>query len=64
MRSRAGLTPGVTRKLEEIGQTMHPIVTQNDLANFLNNSMNVQELNGLVEDIRHALRDYQVCIPK
>ena len=39
---------------------MDLITTQNELANFLKNPENAQELNGLVEDIRWALMDYQV----
>lgn len=52
---------GVGRKLKQVGQTMDPIMTQRDLAEFLNNSENAQELNLLVEDIRYALIDYRVC---
>ena len=37
---------------------------QNDLVNFLNNPEDIEGLNGLVEDIRYALIDYQVCAPK
>ena len=38
--------------------------TRNNLVDFLNNPENAQELNGLVEDIRYALMEYRVCIPK
>jgi len=37
------------------------MTTQEDVAYFLNNPENAQKLNSLVEDIRHALMDYQVC---
>jgi len=43
---------------------MESITTQEDLALFLKNPENAQKLNGLVEDIRDALIEYQVCSPK
>ena len=43
---------------------MNSMTTQNNLANFLKNPENAQELNGVVEDIRHTLMDYQVCTLK
>ena len=43
---------------------MGPMTTRNDIADFLSDPENAQRLNGLVEDIRYALVDYQVCIPK
>jgi len=55
---------GISRKLEEIGQSMHSITIQKDFADFLKNPENAQKLNGLVEDIRYALMDYQVCSSK
>ena len=54
----------VSRELEEICRAMNSMTTEDDLADFLNNPENAQRLNGLVEDIRYALMDYQVCIPK
>ena len=55
---------GVSRELEEIGRAMNSMTTEDDLADFLNNPENAQRLNGLVEDVRYALMDYQVRIPK
>jgi len=55
---------GASRKLKEIGQAMNSMTTQEDLADFLKDHGNAQGLNSLVEDIRHALIDYQVCILK
>ena len=55
---------GVARKLEEIGQAMHPMTARSDLADFLDSPENAQKFNGLVEDIRHALIDYHVCAPE
>jgi len=37
------------------------VATQEDLALSLGISENAHKLNGLVEDIRDALMDYQVC---
>ena len=42
---------------------MDSIKTRNDLPGFLNDPENAQRLNCLVEDIRYALMDYQVCAP-
>ena len=52
---------GTARKLQEIGQAMEFMVIQNDLTDLLNNPERVQMVDDLVEDIRHALMDYQVC---
>ena len=43
---------------------MNSITTRNDLVDFLNDPENTQTLNILVEDIRYALMDYQVCPSK
>ena len=43
---------------------MDSIKTRSDLADFVNDPENAQRLNGLVEDIRYAFTDYQVCTPK
>ena len=40
------------------------MATQKDIAQFLNNTENAQKLNDLVDDIRDAVMDYQVCILK
>lgn len=37
------------------------MTAENDLTHFLKNPENALEFNGLVEDIRGALMDYQVC---
>ena len=55
---------GITRKLKEVGQAMGSMTSQNNLATFLDDPENAQWVNGLVEDIHHALMDYQVCTPK
>ena len=50
----------ITRKLQEVGQALGSIMTQNDLVDFLNPE-NAERVGGLVEDIHYALMDYQVC---
>jgi len=55
---------GVARKLEGIGRAMDSMTTQEDLALFLKNPENAHKVNGLVEDLRYALNDYQVRTPK
>jgi len=40
---------------------MDSVETQKDLARFLENAENARKLNGLVEDVRYALMEYQVC---
>jgi hypothetical protein len=54
----------ITRKLKEVSETLDSIITQNDLAKFLNDTGNAEMLNGLVEDIRVVLMQYQVCTPE
>jgi len=62
LRSRAKSdATGIDRRLKEIGQDMDPMTTQKDLALFLKKPENAQKLNGLVQDIRYAVMDYQVC---
>jgi len=39
---------------------MGPVATQEDLGLFLGVPENARKVNGLVEDIRDALMDYQV----
>ena len=64
MKSRAGLTHGVARKFEEVGQAMHPMAARSDLADFLGSPKNAQKLTGLVEDVRCGLIDHHVCVPE
>jgi len=40
------------------------MTTRKDLALFLKKPENAQKLNGLVQDIRYAVMDYQVCTPE
>jgi len=55
---------GIARKLKEISQAIDPMTNQKDFALFLKTPENAQKVNGLVQDIRSALTDYQVRIPK
>ena len=50
--------------MKEVEQDIDPITTRNDLADFLSNPENAQRIDCLVEDIRYALMEYQVCVPK
>lgn len=51
----------ILRNLKDVSQAMSSVTTQKDLSHFLKNPENALELNGLIEDIREALMDYQVC---
>ena len=51
----------ITRKLEDIHQALDRMTTQNDIVQFLSNAENARKLNDLVDDIREAVMDYQVC---
>lgn len=53
-----------TRKLTVASEAMDTMVAQEDLTHFLNNPENAQGLNCLVEDVRYALMEYQVCAPE
>ena len=54
----------ITRKLKEADQAMGSIPSQNNLVEFLDNPETAQWVNSLVEDVRYAWMDYQVCTPK
>ena len=51
----------ISRKLEEIHQELDLLAGQGKTAGFLANSETAQRINGLVEDIRQVMMDYQVC---
>jgi len=40
---------------------LEPLSEQNGLVKFLRNEDHAGLLNGLVQDIAHAITDYQVC---
>lgn len=53
---------GITRKLEDIRQDLVPLEEQGNVEGFFNNVGNADKLGGLIEDIRNAIMEYQVCI--
>ena len=55
---------GTIRKLKEIDQALDLMTTHNDPTNPPKKTENEEKLNGLLEDIRCALMDYQVCTPR
>jgi len=50
----------IDSKLGDVRQALDPMTIQGDIARFLSNAENAQELNDLVDDIREAVVDYQV----
>ena len=50
----------VCRKLEEVDQELDLLAGQGKTAGFLTNAESAQRINGLVEDIRQVMMDYQV----
>lgn len=59
---RANSDMGIARKLEDVHQSLNPLVQQGETTGFLTNAENAQRINNLVEDIREALINYQVCL--
>ena len=49
------------RKLDKVLQDLIPLAEQGKVTRFLNSADDVDRLSGLVEDIRDAMMDYQVC---
>ena len=39
-----------------------PLEPQGDVEGFFNNVKNAEKLGGLIEDIRDAIMEYQVCV--
>ena len=54
---------GSGSKLEDIRQDLVLLGEQGRTKGFFNNIENADKLGGLVEDVRDAVMDYQVCIP-
>ena len=52
---------GIVRKLEDVDQELALLAGQGKVVEFLANTENAQRINGLVEDIREVMMDYQVC---
>ena len=47
--------------MEDVRRGLALPTEQGKVTGFLNNAENAQRINGLVEEIREALIDYQVC---
>ena len=54
---------GICRRLQDVRQELALLEEQGKATGFLNNVKNADKLSGLVESIRDAMIDYQVCIP-
>jgi hypothetical protein len=54
----------IVRALEGIDRDLSRLADQGKLEGFFNNAENANKLGGLVEEIRDAVIEYQVCIPK
>jgi len=55
---------GVSRKLEDVHRDLTLLAEQGKIKGFFHNTENVNKLGGIVEDIRDAMMEYQVCIQK
>ena len=53
----------VCRKLVRIIAELRPLSEQHGLAKFLKNADHASRLNAFVQDLAHAVTDYQVCCP-
>ena len=51
----------VSRKLEETHQELDLLAGPGKTAGFLTTVESAQRISGIVEDIRQAMMDYQVC---
>jgi hypothetical protein len=49
------------RKLDNVLKELIPLSQQGKIAEFLNNAQNADKLSDMVEDIRDAMTEYQVC---
>lgn len=54
---------GCIRKIENVNQDLKLMTTQGSTIRFLSNAGDAKKLNGLVDDVREAVMDYQVCAP-
>ena len=60
--SRVDSQIGTGRKLEGIRQGLALLGEQGKAKGFFNNVENADKIGGLIDDIRDAVMDYQVCI--
>ena len=54
----------MARKLDRVLRDLIPLAERGKITRFLNSTEDVDKLSGLVEDIRDAIMDYQVCPQK
>ena len=54
---------GIGRKLDDVDRELALLAGQGKVVGFLANTENAQRINGLVDDIREVMMDYQVCAP-
>jgi len=52
---------GISRKLEDVRRDLVPLEEQGTVEGFFNNVVNADKLDSLVEGIRDAMVEYQVC---
>jgi len=52
---------GIPRKLEDVLRDLTPLQKQGPVEGFFNNVVNAGKLGSLVEGIRDAMMEYQVC---
>jgi len=52
---------GISRKLEDVRRGLAPLEEQGTVEGFFNNVVNADKLDSLVEGIRDAMMEYQVC---
>ena len=51
----------IPRKLEDVHQDLTLLAEQGKVEGFFNNVQNADRLGSMVEDIRDAMMEYQVC---
>ena len=51
----------VSRKLQAVNQDLDLVAKQGNIEGFFRNLENADRFSGLVEDIRDAMVEYQVC---
>ena len=51
----------IRRKFREVLRDLAPLEKQGPVEGFFNNTENATQLGGLVEGIRDAMMEYQVC---
>ena len=54
----------MVRKLERIHKNLAQLAKQGTVEGFLKNVWNAERLGGLLEDVRDAMMEYQVCLAK